>query len=69
MFTMNDQPIYTVTEAAKQLGVHPDTLRKWHKSGIAKPFLLPDSKHRRFTQAEIDRLARLMQPEAQEAPL
>jgi excisionase family DNA binding protein len=64
---MTNTTLYTVTEAANILGVHPNTLRKWHKSGIAKPFLLPDSKHRRFTQTEIDRLARLMQPEAQEA--
>lgn len=67
MHDMNNQPLYTVTEAAQKLGIHPDTLRRWHKSGIAFPLVLPGGNHRRFTQDEIERLARLMQPDQQEA--
>ena len=67
MHDMNNQPLYTVTEAAQKLGIHPDTLRRWHKSGIAFPLVLPGGNHRRFTQGEIERLALLAQPEAQEA--
>jgi len=59
--------LYTVTEAANILGIHPNTLRKWHNEGIARALVLPGGNHRRFTQAEIERLARLMQPEQQEA--
>jgi len=60
MHNMNDKPHYAIAEAAKRLGVHPDTLRRWHKAGIAKPLVLPGGNHRRFTQEEIDRLAALM---------
>jgi excisionase family DNA binding protein len=52
---MSDKPLYTVTEAARMLGVHPDTLRQWHRKGIAHA-LVTITGHRRFTQEEIERL-------------
>lgn len=67
MQDMSNETLYTVTEAANILGVHPDTLRRWHKAGIAYPLILPGGNHRRFTREEIERLAQLMRPETTEA--
>lgn len=64
---MIETTLYSVSEAAKILGIHPNTLRRWDNEGIANALRLPRGSHRRFTQDEIERLARLMQPEAQEA--
>ena len=59
--------LYSVSEAAQILGVHPNTLRKWDNEGIANALRLSGGNHRRFTQAEIERLAVLMRPETVEA--
>ncbi len=66
MHDMSNETLYTVTEAANALGVHPDTLRRWHRAGIAHPLVLPGGNHRRFTREEIERLAALMRPETAE---
>ena len=67
---MTNTTLYTVTEAANILGIHPNTLRKWHNEGIAHALVLPGG-HRRLKQEEIERLAKLMdtpqEPEPQEA--
>lgn len=34
---MNETKYLTVTEFAKEIGMHPDTVRKWDKDGILKP--------------------------------
>ena len=64
---MTNTTLYSVSEAAQILGVHPNTLRKWDNEGIANALRLPGGNHRRFTQAEIERLAVLMRPDQQEA--
>lgn len=64
---MTNTTLYSVSEAAQILGVHPNTLRKWDNEGIANALRLPGGNHRRFTQAEIERLAVLMRPETTEA--
>ena len=62
---MAETTLYSVSEAAKILGVHPNTLRKWDNEGIANALRLPGGNHRRFTKAELERLARLLQTEAE----
>ena len=64
---MTETTLYSVSEAAKILGIHPNTLRKWDNEGIANALRLPGGNHRRFTQAELERLARLLQTEPAEA--
>jgi len=61
---MTETTLYSVSEAAKILGVHPNTLRKWDNEGIANALRLPGGNHRRFTKAELERLARLLETEA-----
>ena len=48
--------LYRVSEVAKMLDVHPNTVRKWVKVGILRPIKLPGSRYNRFTTQEIDRL-------------
>ena len=48
--------LYRVSEVAKMLGVHPNTVRKWVKTGILRPIKLPASRYHRFTTEEIDGL-------------
>jgi excisionase family DNA binding protein len=48
-----------MTEAAKRLGVHQNTLRQWTDKGIVKAVMLP-SGHRRYQQQEIERMRREM---------
>ena len=62
---MAETTLYSVSEAAKILGVHPNTLRKWDNEGIANALRLPGGNHRRFTKAELERLARLLETEAE----
>jgi len=62
---MTETTLYSVSEAAKILGVHPNTLRKWDNEGIANALRLPGGNHRRFTKAELERLARLLETEAE----
>jgi len=47
--------LLNITEAARLLGVHANTLRGWADRGLVKAIRLP-SGHRRFTPAEIDRI-------------
>lgn len=53
--------LFTVSEAAKMLDIHPRTLRRWTKDGIAHALRTPTNQ-RRFTLEEIERLM----PKAQE---
>lgn len=43
-----------ITEAARVLGVHPNTLRKWADDGIVPHLRLP-SGYRRFRRADLER--------------
>jgi putative resolvase len=49
-----EKELLTVREAAKRLGVSPNTLRSWADSGDMPVIRLP-SGHRRFHLHEIDR--------------
>jgi len=48
--------LYRVSEVAKMLDVHPNTVRKWVKVGILRPIKLPGSRYNRFTTQEVARL-------------
>ncbi len=52
---MKDQGLISITDAARQVGVHPNTLRNWANRGLVEAVRLP-SGHRRFTIAEIHRI-------------
>ncbi len=45
-----------LNEAARQLGVHPVTLRRWADDGAIAVMVTPGG-HRRFAVAEIDRFS------------
>ncbi len=45
-----------LNEAAKRLGIHPTTLRRWADTGEV-PVMITPGGHRRFDAAELDRFA------------
>lgn len=49
------EALYSLKEAAEQLGVHPVTLRRWAESGKIQVVRTPGG-HRRFSEGEIRRL-------------
>ncbi len=49
--------LLTVKEAAQQIGISPNTLRKWSDEGDMPTVRLP-SGHRRYDPAEIQRKRR-----------
>lgn len=57
---MSQKPIVGITEAARLLGVHPNTLRKWTDEGLIPHMKLP-SGHRRFSVAELERFRRRLE--------
>jgi excisionase family DNA binding protein len=52
--------LLSVTEAAKELGMSPNTLRKLADAGTIKAVRLPGSGYRRFEPEEIERTRRSM---------
>ena len=58
----NTDELLTVSQAAKLLNIHPRTLRRWTKDGIANELRTPTNQ-RRFTLEEVQRLM----PKAPEA--
>jgi excisionase family DNA binding protein len=48
-------PLIQVREAARQLGVHENTLRRWEQSGLIGAIRLP-SGVRRFRAEDVERL-------------
>jgi excisionase family DNA binding protein len=48
--------VVTVRQAARLIGVHENTLRKWTERGIISAVHLPGSGFRRIPAAEIDRV-------------
>ena len=44
---------YRTAEAAKLLGVHPSTLRRWDKTGILRPSIRTPTGERRYTEADL----------------
>jgi excisionase family DNA binding protein len=56
----NDQhdpgmPLLGVREAARRLGVHENTLRRWEKAGLIRAVKLPTGV-RRFREEDVERL-------------
>ena len=50
------QQYMTVTQAAKYLGVHPQTLRNWDRWGRVKAFRQSVSNYRLYTKEDLDAL-------------
>ena len=44
---------YRTAEAARMLGVHPSTLRRWDHKGILHPSIRTLTGERRYTEADI----------------
>ena len=55
-----------ITEAAQELGVHQNTLRRWADKGLVRVVKLP-SGQRRFRPEEVERLRRQMYDDLAEA--
>ncbi len=51
---MSDE-IFSISKAAKYLGVFPLTLRNWEKKGLISSFRTPGG-HRRFRRSDLDRI-------------
>lgn len=49
-----------VRQAAKELGVHENTIRNWEEKGLLHGIRLPGSGFRRFPREEIERMRREM---------
>lgn len=47
--------LLTISEAARRIGVHPNTLRGWADKGLVKHVKLP-SGYRRFLASDIEQL-------------
>ena len=45
---------YRTAEAARMLGVHPSTLRRWDKKGILTPSIRTLTGERRYTEADLE---------------
>ena len=45
---------YRIAEAAKLLGVHPSTLRRWDEKGILRPSIRTPTGERRYTEADLE---------------
>ena len=57
---MKQKKIVGITEAARVLAVHPNTLRKWADEGLVPHIKLP-SGYRRFSRTELERFQRSLQ--------
>ena len=44
---------YRIAEAARLLGVHPSTLRRWDEKGILPPSIRTLTGERRYTEADL----------------
>jgi len=49
----NDHGLLKISEAAKLLNVHPNTLRKWDNKGILKAVRFGERGDRRYRQEDI----------------
>ena len=48
--------LLTVSQAARSLGVHPNTVRKWSKQGLLKPYRVGPRGDRRFRRSDVEHL-------------
>lgn len=52
----NNQNLLKMSEAAKMLNVHPQTLRQWDRNGILKAVRFGQRKDRRYRKEDIEKL-------------
>lgn len=52
----NNQNLLKMSEAAKMLNVHPQTLRQWDRKGILKAVRFGQRKDRRYKREDIEKL-------------
>ena len=45
---------YSISEAAKKLGVSTSTMRRWHKSGQLVPEIVLLSAYRRYSEKQLE---------------
>ena len=45
---------YRTAEAARLLGIHPSTLRRWDEKGILRPSIRTLTGERRYTDADLE---------------
>lgn len=50
---MAPSPVLTPREAARFLGVHPNTLRRWSDAGLLEAYRVGIAGHRRFKRADL----------------
>lgn len=55
-----EEAALTLKEAARRLGVHPNTLRNWEEQGVIRLIRLPGSRYRRVPVSEVQRLSAQM---------
>ncbi len=48
--------LLTVGQAARSLGVHPNTVRKWSNQGLLQPYRVGPRGDRRFRRSDVERL-------------
>lgn len=60
---MLNQTLLSISKAAEQLNIHPDSIRRWEKKGLIKAFR-DENNHRVFSLCEIERI----QAQAMESP-
>lgn len=49
----NEQKFMTVEEFAKRIGVHPQTVRMWDKSGVLSPHHKTPSGRRLYSEEQV----------------
>jgi excisionase family DNA binding protein len=57
---MPTQEFLNVRQAARELGVHENTIRSWEQRGLLHGIRLPGSGFRRFPREEVERMRREM---------
>jgi len=48
--------LLSISEASKELGLHPDTLRRLEKKGLLQPIRIGARKDRRYRQEDIEKI-------------
>ena len=54
---MNIEPVFSVANAAKLIGVHPQTIRAWDRAGLIRVMRTPTNQ-RRIPMSKIERIRR-----------
>lgn len=51
-----ERKLVRIKEVSLFLGVHPQTLRRWERQGLIKPYRIGNLKHRRYDLRELTKL-------------